>query len=227
MGGYGSGRPGSGHPTTDELLFLDIRYMRRAGFFQAGRSWSHWGSLAWSSRVKPSGNISVSVPASETMYPPEILLVYRTKAPHEPDWTDVRERVAIETTPCRYGGERAWFLCPRCFGRRAVLFSVGGRFRCRDCHGIAYSSTRETDADRAARRAMDLQKRLGGHKHGTIYAPGPKPPGMHWKTYERICHELEELNVRTLSAFLTRFGKLEKRFSTPEDAPLGDVARLL
>jgi len=227
MGGYGSGRPGSGHPTTDGLLFLDIRYMRCAGFFRAGRDRSYWGSLSWSRRGEPSGNVSVIVPASATLYPPEILLSYRTRAWNETAWTDVAEHVAIETTPCRYGGERPWLLCPRCGSRRAVLFSVGGRFRCRDCHGIVYSSTRETETDRIARRAIALQKRLGGHRHGTIYDPEPKPPGMHWATYERICAELDDLNIATLSAFMARFGKLEKRFAALEDAPLGDLARLL
>src|SRR5215211_4192746 len=98
MGGYGSGRPGSGRPDTDGLLFLDIRYMRRAGFFRAGRDRSYFGSLAWSSRGKPSGNISVIVPASEAAYPSEILLSYSTKAWNETAWTDVNDRVAIETT---------------------------------------------------------------------------------------------------------------------------------
>jgi len=225
MGGYGSGRPGSGRPETDGLLFLDIRYLRRAGFFRAGRDRSYCDSVAWSRRGEPSGTISVIVPASEAPYPPEILLSYRTKTWSETAWTAVDERVAIETTPCHHGGERPWLRCPRCGGRRAVLFCVGGRFRCRACHGVAYSSTRETVTDRATRRAMVLQKRLGGHNHGTIYDPGAKPKGMHQATYERICDELKELNIRTLRIGLARFGKLEKRLAELEEAPRGAPVR--
>jgi len=158
MGGYGSGRRGLGHPTTDSLLFLDIRYMRRAGFFRTAPGATYYGSLAWSNRGKPSGNISVTVQGTEAAYPPAIELHYRTRAWGETDWTDVDERIPIETTPCHYGGERPWFLCPRCFERRGVLFSVGGRFRCRACHRLAYSSTRETEEDRAARRAREIKK---------------------------------------------------------------------
>ena len=232
MGGYGSGNRGSGnrgsgHPTTDGLLFLDIRYMRRAGFFRTTPGATYSGSLSWSCRDKPRGDVSVIVRGSDSAYPPEILLSYRTQAPGEAAWKDVDERVAIETTPCHYGGERPWFLCPRCGDRRAVLFSVGGRFRCRECHGIAYSSTSETADDRAARRALELQKRLGGHKHGTIFDPEPKPPYMHWVTYARICDELDGLNTVMMAGFEARFGKLEKRFAALEDAPLGDLARLL
>ena len=227
MGGYGSGNHGSQRPTTDGLLFLDIRYMRRAGFFRTTPGVTYTGRLAWSSRGKPSGNITVFVTGTEAAYPPDILLSYRVRASHETEWRDVSERVAIETTACHYGGERPWLLCPRCGSRRAVLFSVDGRFRCRACHRIAYSSTRETEEDRAARRALELQKRLGGHKHGTIYDPEPKPPGMHWKTYGRICAELDEVSVVTMAGFMARFGQIEKRFGALEDAPLGELARLL
>jgi hypothetical protein len=229
MGGYGSGRPSSGKPTTDPLLFLDIRYLRKRGYFATGVKPGYQArcSVEWSSRGEPSGDIRLIVPGSETPYPPEIILTYRTRGRGETAWTDVSDRVMIETTECHYGGERPWFLCPRCGSRRAVLFSVGGRFRCRECHRAAYSSTRETEDDRAARRALAIQKRLGGHKHGTIYDPEPKPPHMHWKTYARLCDELDELNILTMRSFMARFGKLEKRFPALEDASLGDLARLL
>lgn len=227
MGGYGSGRHGSGKPTTDPLLFLDIRYLRRSGLLRSTATGPYSFSLSWSCRGNPSGNISVIVQGTEGTYPPEIVLDYSTKGWGETTWTPVRERVMIETTECNYGGERPWFLCPHCGSRRAVLFSVDGRFRCRACHGIVYSSTRETEDDRLARRALEIQKRLGGHKYGTIYDPGPKPPHMHWATYERICEELSDLNMLTLCSFMARFGKLEKRFDALKDAPLGDLARLL
>jgi hypothetical protein len=36
MGGYGSGRSGSQYVTTDGLLFLDIRILRKQGYFVTG-----------------------------------------------------------------------------------------------------------------------------------------------------------------------------------------------
>lgn len=227
MGGYGSGRRGSGQGTTDSLLSLDIRYLRRAGFFQAPPGQVYSGSLAWSCRGQPSGDISVIVRGAETAYPPELELHYRTRARGETAWTEVDERIAIETTPCRYGGERPWFLCPRCFDRRAVLFSVDGVFRCRACHGLVYTSTRETDDDRVVRRALVIQKRLGGHTSGTIFDPEPKPRGMHWATYERLCDELYELNLQTMCSFIARFGKASDPLAALEGASLEELARLL
>jgi len=227
MGGYGSGKRGSGHPTTDSLLFLDIRYLRRSGLLRPAPDSPYSFTLSWSRRGEPSGSISVFVPRSEALYPPEIILNYRTQARGDRDWKDIAEQVAIETTECHYGGERPWFLCPRCFDRRGVLFSVDGRFRCRACHGLAYSSTRETEDDRAARRALVIQKRLGGHTYGTIFDPEPKPPHMHWATYARLCEELDDLNMLTLCSFMARFGKLSDGIAGLEDMPLGDLARLL
>jgi hypothetical protein len=224
MGGYGSGRPSSGRPTTDSLLFLDIRYMRRAGFFQLTPGTTYQGSLEWSYRGKPSGNISVIVQGTEAAYPPEIVLDYSVKTQSETTWTPVRERITIETTECHYGGERPWFLCPQCFSRRAVLFSVDGRFRCRECHDIVYSSTRETADDRVFRRALALQKRLGGHKHGTVFDPESKPSNMHWSTYGRICNELDDLARESYASLLVRFGNFEKSL---KEASLIDLARTL
>jgi len=227
MGGYGSGRGGSGRRTTDPLLFLDIRYMRRAGLLRPASAAPYSFSLAWAQRGEPSGNISVLARHGDGRYPPELVLNYSTKAPHETTWTPVLEVITIETTECHYGGERPWLLCPRCFSRRAVLFSVDGRFRCRECHDVAYTSTRETEEDRRCRRALAIQKRLGGHKHGTIFDPEPKPPHMHWSTYDRLCDELDDLARASYATFFMRFGKLEKGLAGLEDMSLGEIARLL
>lgn len=224
MGGYGSGRYGSGTPTTDGRLFLDIRQLRRAGYLEApaGKMVSY--ILSWSRGEEPIGKITVMVRGRNAAYPSELVLDYVTQGWGETEWTPVRELVPIETTPCRYGGERPWLRCPRCRSRRAVLFSVAGWFRCRACHGIVYASTRETEDDRMSRRALAIQKRLGGHRYGTIYDPLPKPAGMHWATYARLCAELDELARRSLQRFTERFGSFEQLL---KDAPLDDLARAL
>ena len=211
MGGYGSGRYGSQYVTTDGLLFLDIRYLRKRGYFATGAKPGYQAtcSVEWSSRGEPSGNITLHIPGTEAPYPPEIELVYRTRTRGETTWTDVREQVAIETTPCHYGGERPWFLCPRCGSRRAVLFSVAGRFRCRACHRIAYASTRESAPDRGIRRALTIKGRLGGHTSGSVFDWEPKPKYMHRATYARLCDELSDLSYESMQEFFARFGKRE------------------
>jgi len=53
--------------------------------------------------------------------------------------------VLIETTPCHYGGERWWFLCPVCFRRCRILYQPPDQsvFACRICHNLSYKSQQE------------------------------------------------------------------------------------
>ena len=54
--------------------------------------------------------------------------------------------VLLNRTPCHVGGTRYWFLCPErnCGRRVGVLYMhpVTTVLACRECHGLAYSSTR-------------------------------------------------------------------------------------
>jgi len=55
-------------------------------------------------------------------------------------------RIALAKTPCHFGGERFWFVCP-CCGRRAGKLFLGnrdGRFLCRTCQNLSYESRNES-----------------------------------------------------------------------------------
>ncbi len=198
MGGYGSGRWGWSHTreTTDGLLWLDVRDLARRGLFAAGPGQIATGSIAWSRRGETTDWIRVACAGDE---PDTVLLDYQTWRPGEA-WKPVRERVLIERTPCRYGGSRPWFRCSRCGSRRAVLYSVGGHFRCRACHDLAYGSTRDADHARAQRRAATLRRRLGGSESGWRSVPD-KPKGMQWRTYERIAAGIRMAEHDALAAW--------------------------
>lgn len=192
MGGYFSTRWGwhRTKPGTDPLLFIDIRYLARHGYLDAPAGKIYARSLSWSSRGKPSGWIMVHVTGADDGMPWDIELVYQVRTyDHEP-WTPVRETIDLDYTDCHYGGQRPWFVCPGCGTRKAVLRSVGGRFRCNACHGIAYSSTRESAHDRALRRAHEVRRKLG-EGPGPVWHRPPKPKGMHWKTYWRLCQTFD------------------------------------
>ena len=180
MGGFGSGRWGWRwtRETTDGLLWLDVRDLARRGNLAAPPGCEAIGTLSWTRRGEPAGSIAVRYRASD---PDAIVLDYRTRGPGDGEWRDVRERVRLDRTPCHYGGSRPWFLCPGCGARRAVLYSVGGRFRCTRCHDLAHASTREQPWDRATRRADKLRRRIGCEP-GWHSVPW-KPKGMHWRTY--------------------------------------------
>jgi hypothetical protein len=207
MGGYGSTRwdYGTTHRETDPLLKLDIRIVRKMGALQPGAYATH----AWTSRGEPSGTITTIMHRDR----PCLTLDYRIRSRDETDWTPIREDVWIDETACHYGGTRPWFLCPGCNERRGVLFSVDGRFRCRQCHRLAYSSTREDPHERSIRRCQELQRKLGGGGYGVpIWTVPPKPDGMSWRKYLRLRAQfIRELNrQRTLfdEHFVQRFGHL-------------------
>jgi hypothetical protein len=165
--------------TTDPLLRIDIGALHRQGALIPGTtSWIEWSG----GRQQPSGSIQLVVTVGA------LTLTYRV---HEQggEWWDIGERVTIVSSPCHYGGSRPWFQCPGCHTRRRVLHSVAGRFRCRACHDLAYSSTREDDLERSLRRIATLHVRLGTLKTDPVTIP-PKPLGMWRSTYKRIVDEL-------------------------------------
>jgi len=171
---------------TDPLLALDVRWLERMGALAPGAVFRP----RWTCRGEPSGWIvTIRDPLHESL-----ILDYKIRAPGK-DWEPVREAIGLGTTTCHYGGERTWFLCPGCRSRRAVLFALGGRFRCRACHGLAYSSTREDAADRSHRRLVVLMSKLGGgHAHPVRTIP-PRPRGMHHRTYLHLVKQMaRELN---------------------------------
>ena len=101
--------------------------------------------------------------------------------------------VPLVWTPCNYGGQRAWFLCPNhnCGRRVAKIYLVGGYFICRHCGGMVYQSQHENRADRLLSKHQKIRRRLGGSL--STLAPFPdKPKHMHWRTYWKLRTEAEK-----------------------------------
>jgi hypothetical protein len=156
VGGYGSTRWGwrSTRVTTDEVPALDVRALARRGYFSAGPGHVAEGLEVWSSRDSAVGRIGVEFRGDE---PHVITLEYHVCRSEEDRYT-IRERVGLDRTRCTFGGSRPWFVCPGCGTRRAVLFCVGGMFRCRVCHDLAYRSTREPSGKRVRRDGGTLRR---------------------------------------------------------------------
>lgn len=104
-------------------------------------------------------------------------------APGE-NWLVVGGRsVELSWTSFAHGNQRAWFLCPHCTTRVAVVFQGrNGTVACRHCFRLAYRSQRESRLDRAITRARNLRRNLGW-TDSLLDPPGPKPPYMSWKRY--------------------------------------------
>jgi hypothetical protein len=113
----------------------------------------------------------------------------------------VTESIPLDRTACHFGGARPWFRCPRCLGRVALLYMQGGRFACRTCQRVAYSSQSEDACVRSWRRQSCIEARLG--------KDWQRPKGMHRKTHERLMQAIldcDEVRDRALYDFARRLG---------------------
>ena len=206
MGGLGSGSwyRFDKKTTTDECRSLDVRRLHREGLLKSGTLFS-WG---WFRAGQEVASISALV------YQDKLVLSYHSKVGGE--WEDVEEPVSVKWTPCNFGGERPWFVCPgvvngkRCGRRVAILYGPGKYFLCRHCYDLRYGSQREDKGHRALRRAQKMRNRLGGSAN--MMEPFPeKPKGMHWSTYDRLFWEHHEAEMEQLIGMREWLDKFEKK----------------
>lgn len=187
MGGWGSGRGSRwAKTTTESQKRIDIRWLKKQGYLQSGRS----GSLFWSSNGQQTGFINYRM---ETGC---MVLNYRIRI-NGGEWEDIEETIILVRTPCNYGGERIWFRCPHCWKRVAVLYGAGKYFLCRHCYNLAYSSQQEGKSDRLMRKARKIRQRLGASEN-LFESIWLKPKNMHQKTFDRLRREADYANNLSL-----------------------------
>lgn len=193
MGGFGSGRHG-GKSCTDDMRALDVRRLERDGFLKLGMRFS-W---QWTRRDEVVATISLAVDTDR------VVLSYRQRE-QGGEWQDLSYPVRLERTPCHFGGSRVWWRCPVAVcGRRVAILHGGVVFACRSCHRLAYRCQRETDDDRAARRAETIRRRLGWEP-GILNGNGWKPKGMQWQTFEQLEAAHDRFVAMTLMGLAQRF----------------------
>jgi hypothetical protein len=115
------------------------------------------------------------------------------------------QTIPIRWTKCHFGGLRPWFNCPtqNCNQRVGKLYWADGSFACRRCLGLGYPSQRQNPGVRAARRAEKIRTRLGKTAGEPFRV---KPRGMHWRTYRRLCEQVEDAEATADSWLLKSFG---------------------
>lgn len=201
MGGMGSGRRyQGGKDTTGDMRALDIRRLQRDGLLTPGRTF-RWN---WLRNGETVASIQIRTEADR------VTLNYRSRS-NGAEWQPMEYPVYLEWTSLHLGGWRPWFLCPaRGCGRRVAILYGGAIFACRHCHRLAYECQRETDDDRAARRADTIRRRLGW-KPGILNGEGLKPKGMHWRTFERLRAEHNAFVNVSLARMMGRFGAIKRR----------------
>lgn len=169
------------------------------------------GRWAWTwSGGESAGSVSYVADARE------VSLVY-TSTTLDGRREEHRPRITVEWTPCTFGGRRAWFRCPRC-GRRCAVVYVRRTTACRGCHRLAYASQREDASQRAHRRGRKLMERLGvkGQDAWDLALDpwqAPKPPRMRWATYKRIVTAADDAEEARVAALLPGMKRLLRRFT--------------
>jgi hypothetical protein len=200
MGSYSSGNHGGKSCTTD-MQSLDVRMMQRDGQLNPGTAVT-W---TWSRGGKRSGAIDVEVHRRDM-----VMLKYTTQ-PQGQDKQNMSYEVQLDWTPCHYGGERAWWLCPSVgCGRRVAVIYGGSVFACRHCQKLAYKCQRETPGDRNLRAAEKIRERLGWQR-GILNPAGGKPKGMQWRTYLALQAQHDAHVRKSLAAMWVTLGKSHTR----------------
>lgn len=189
MGGMGSGASRF-RRIAEECKRIDIREWQRRGYLRGSCQFG-W---RWTCGEEITGSITV------TTEPREIRLHY-TITGDMPE--AVLERIRLDIRPCRFGGERKYFTCPRCARNAEILYMARGRFSCRKCARIGYAIENLEKQWRADRQFRKLEMRLN--------EDGSKPPRMRWKTFENLCAQLEfydRVSLSGLEKLVARLGRI-------------------
>lgn len=184
MGGVGSGSwyRWNKQTTTEDTKRIDIRYMKKQGLLKHNTQ----GSLRWTRGGEPSGDIRYQC------HDQYLQLNYRYRE-NGGEWQPVEQRIPFDRTPCNYGGERLWFLCPRCSRRVGLLYGENVLFLCRHCYQLPYASQNQGKMDKLIDQKHKLGERIFEYYE---YGEGwGKKKGMHWKTFDRLHARYLRLNT--------------------------------
>ncbi len=195
MGGFTSGR----HRTVnagrmEDGLRVDMRVLRRRGYLVPGAIVS--GKMAWERCDVCTGTVGLR---TELQVAQGLLMISYSRAGQ-----DHHEEVAIVSTPCRYGGRRFYFICPRSGVRCELLISMrGGPFVSRKANRLTYSTQSEDRLARLQTARLKAEDRAFGRK-GL-----PKPRGARKR---RLRSRWIDLECRAEDLFRSevdrRFGEL-------------------
>lgn len=97
-GNWCSGRVGWRH-RIDDYVRVDVMELKRDGVFEVGQ---------------PGLQVAPSCPEAALEYCEGLLTMHWLRPAGRGPYSEVKQPVVIEHTPCRFGGSRPWFRCPKC-----------------------------------------------------------------------------------------------------------------
>lgn len=212
MGGYGSGRWGwhDKKTTAEECRQIDVGRFKREGMLLADQTWA--GSWWWkNSEGKQTASVDVTSCAEWVQLSYTITYTAGDREPEKINYT-----IPVAWTPCNFGGQRPWFICPgqNC-GRRVgklyfPCYALSKYYLCRHCYDLAYTSQRENVVGRLFEKAWSIRRRLGGEA-GLAYPFPSKPARMHWQKYLQLRGRHDEALSRAMNLDLVRLGQTISR----------------
>lgn len=203
MGGFGSGRRNtSSLGRVESCRSIDLVHLRRRGCLQTG--WE--GRYNWLRDGRIIGSVHIRAENDG------IRLLYQVRI-RGGDWEQVTDKIAIERVPCRYGGDRPYFVCAgkpgAACGRRVLsVYGSGNLFVCRHCSRFSYRIQSEDTAGRARRRAIKHWRRLDGDDISVLHN---RPKGMWRRTFDRLIAQAIRAEMLADDEYERRAAQLEER----------------
>ncbi|HUW45637.1 MAG TPA: hypothetical protein VMW50_07550 [Dehalococcoidia bacterium] len=110
------------------------------------------------------------------------------------------QEIALTLVCCRFGGWRAWFICPSC-GRRVGKVYLpcsmyygdrrATRFQCRLCYGLTYEQRRERNGYWTLQHRIErIEARWLGEISDDWIS---KRKWQHWRTFNKWCDQRDAL----------------------------------
>lgn len=203
MGGYGSGRQ-YGRPVAEEALRIDFGWMLRQRMARLGECVT--GTLRWTCRGEPSGNVSYTCDMRD---PDDANLELRFTVTRRStgEAKDYVQRIALSHTQPHFGGKRWWMHCPVNGQRVGKLYvpAGGDTFASRNAWRIGYRSQRVTPRDKPFEALFKLQRRLGCTEGWEM--PIYRPKGMHHRTFARLEDRYWQLDRRCGREMMTALAR--------------------
>jgi hypothetical protein len=189
IGGLGSGRwKDRARKTVESYRMLDVNQLSEKGCLRPG----------WSSRCQWINGDEVASSINLRAESERLHLSYAIRV-RGGEWEDVAEVISIVHVPCRFGGSRAYFICPGpgdrtdCGQRVAKLYLSRRYFLCRQCNQLTYASQFERPWQRALRRANKLKQRLGIDVDAESFPD--KPEGMWTRTFDGLLNDILQAEI--------------------------------
>jgi len=138
--------------TVEDCRSISVSFLKQHGFFCGHK----YGSVTWSRGEREIASIGVTVSVMDDEG--YVKFRYTTTDRSSGEQTEFDYKVSLTTTPCHFGGERYWFICPLttngsyCGRRVGTLYKAPGAnyYGCRHCYNLSYESRNESRLGRFA-----------------------------------------------------------------------------